>query len=102
MGDPMPFFDNRVEIGNPGHLLFDKSKFGRLSVARNPKIFDTFYRLGIMEKIGSGIARMPEAMAERGIKIALIERNFLLQTLLYNILSFYKKTCTRNPAGRYD
>ena len=62
-------YDNRVEIINPGHLLFDKSKFGKLSVARNPIIFDAFYRLGIAEKIGSGIARMREAMTERGIVV---------------------------------
>lgn len=39
-------YDNRVEIINPGRLLFAKSKFGKLSVARNPIIFDAFYRLG--------------------------------------------------------
>ena len=31
-------YDNRVEISNPSRLLFDKSKFGKLSVARNPII----------------------------------------------------------------
>ncbi len=61
--------NNRVEIINHGHLFFDKSKFGKLSVARNPIIFDAFYRLGITEKIGSGIARTREAMIERGIEI---------------------------------
>jgi len=70
-----------VEIINPGRLFFDKSKFGKLSVARNPIIFDAFYRLGITEKIGSGIARMREAMAGRGIKIAFDTEDFFIATL---------------------
>ena len=74
-------YDNRVEIINPGRLLFDKSKFGKLSVARNPIIFDAFYRLGITEKIGSGIARMREAMAERGIEITFDTEDFFIATL---------------------
>ena len=70
-----------MEIINPGRLLFDKSKFGKLSVARNPIIFDAFYRLGITEKIGSGINRMREAMTERGIKIAFDTEDFFIVTL---------------------
>jgi ATP-dependent DNA helicase RecG len=70
-----------VEISNPGSLLFDKSKFGKLSVARNPIKFDAFYRLGITEKIGSGINRMREAMNERGIKIAFDTDDFFIVTL---------------------
>jgi len=81
MGILVEIYDNCVEIINPGRLLFDKSKFGKLSVARNPIIFDAFYRLGITEKIGSGIARMREAMAERGIEIAFDTGDFFIVTL---------------------
>ena len=49
-------------------------------MARNPIIFDAFYRLGITEKIGSGITRMHEARAERGIKIALDIEEFFIAT----------------------
>ena len=62
-------FDNRVEISNPGELLFDKARFGRTSIARNPVIFDLFYRLGLIEKIGSGINRIRDAIAERGLNV---------------------------------
>ena len=55
-------YDDSVEITNPGRFLFDSSKFGKLSVARNPILFDAFHRLGITEKIGSGINRMRQAM----------------------------------------
>ncbi len=40
-----------------------------------------FYRLGITEKIGSGIARMREAMAERGIEITFDTEDFFIVTL---------------------
>jgi len=74
-------YDDRVEITNPGRLLFDSSKFGKLSVARNPILFDAFHRLGITEKIGSGINRMRETMAERGIEIAFDTGDFFIVTL---------------------
>jgi len=74
-------YDDSVEITNPGRFLFDSSKFGKLSVARNPIIFDAFYRLGITEKIGSGIARMREAMAERDIEITFYTEDFFIATL---------------------
>jgi len=74
-------YDDRVEIINPGRLLFDSSKFGKLSVARNPILFDAFHRLGITEKIGSGITRMQDAMAERGIKITFDTGDFFIVTL---------------------
>jgi len=38
-------YDGRVEIINPGRLLFDSSKFEKLNVARNPILFDAFHRL---------------------------------------------------------
>ncbi len=62
-------FDNRVEISNPGELLFDKARFGRTSITRNPVIFDLFYQLGLIEKIGSGINRIRDAIAERGLNV---------------------------------
>ncbi|MDD5723893.1 MAG: ATP-binding protein [Syntrophales bacterium] len=66
---------------NPGRLLFDSSKFGKLSVARNPILFDAFHRLGITEKIGSGIGRMREAMAERNIEVEFDTGDFFIVTL---------------------
>ena len=38
-------------------------------MARNPILFDAFHKLGITEKIGSGINRMRDAMAARNIEI---------------------------------
>ena len=62
-------FDDRVEISNPGELLFDKKDLGRRSVARNPVIFDVFHRLGLIEKVGSGIGRILNQTHERGVEV---------------------------------
>ena len=51
-------FDNRIEITNKGELLFDKNKLGKISFSRNPLLFDIFYRIGLIEKVGSGINRI--------------------------------------------
>ena len=74
-------YDVCVEMTNPGQLLFDSSKFGKISVARNPILFDAFHRLGITEKIGSGINRMRETMAERNIEIEFDTGVFFIVTL---------------------
>ncbi|MCD4698481.1 MAG: HTH domain-containing protein [Bacteroidales bacterium] len=59
-------FDNRVEISNPGGLVsaIPKSQFGQKSFTRNPLIFGLFQRMGMVEKIGSGIGRMRNLMKE--------------------------------------
>ena len=62
-------FDDRLEISNPGELLFDLSKLGRASIARNPIVFDIFNRLGLVEKVGSGISRIKNSMGERGLNV---------------------------------
>lgn len=53
-------FSDRIEISNPGWLLFDEKDFGNISIARNPIIADIAHRLGYVERIGSGIKRIRE------------------------------------------
>jgi ATP-dependent DNA helicase RecG len=55
-------FSDRVEISNPGGLLFDEKDFGKISFSRNPILVDLVLRLGIVEKVGSGITRVREAL----------------------------------------
>ena len=38
-------FRNRVDITNKGALLFSKKYFGKISVPRNPVLFDLFHRI---------------------------------------------------------
>ena len=62
-------FDDRVEIVNKGKLLFNIEKLGTISFPRNPLIFDIFYRLKLIEKVGSGINRIKKMVAERKMSV---------------------------------
>ena len=70
-------YDNRVEITNPGGLIstIPANEFGTRSFSRNPLVFGLFNRMDLVEKIGSGINRMREAM----LKENLPEPHFNLQ-----------------------
>jgi len=60
---------DKVEIVNPGKLLFPKKEFGKVSARRNPILVDLIYRLGFVEKAGSGIKRIKRLMREYDFKI---------------------------------
>ncbi|MFH1209941.1 MAG: helix-turn-helix domain-containing protein [archaeon] len=62
-------FDNRVEISNPGGLIsmIKKEEFGKKSISRNPLLFSLFKSADLVEKIGSGIGRMRNAMRNAGL-----------------------------------
>ncbi|MCK5319785.1 transcriptional regulator, partial [Candidatus Parcubacteria bacterium] len=68
-------FDDRMEIYNPGGLPKGLSikDFGKKCVRRNPLIADLLHRTGYVEKAGTGMFRMEEAMKERGLSMPKIE-----------------------------
>lgn len=55
-------YEDRIEINSPGGLPTGISKeeylYGNISVLRNPIIAGIFYRLNVIEKFGTGIARI--------------------------------------------
>lgn len=57
-------FADRIEIVSPGSLPYGMSeeefRDGRLSLPRNPKVADIFFRLRIVEKLATGIRRIKE------------------------------------------
>lgn len=57
---------DKVEITNPGGLPpgLTVQDLGTRAVPRNRLIADLFYRMGYVERLGSGIHRMRQAMAE--------------------------------------
>ncbi len=61
---------NRVEIASPGGLPYGISEReylnGQVSVLRNPIIGNAFFRLGYIEKFGTGINRIKEAYRGQG------------------------------------
>jgi len=60
---------DRVEVSNPGGLPpgLDPRHFGSVSVHRNELIADLLHRLGVGERVGSGIARMRQSMRAAGL-----------------------------------
>ena len=69
-------FDNRVEIYNKGKLLFDKKELGKISISRNPILFDIFHRIGLIEKIGSGINRIKKLIKDKESKVSFETNGF--------------------------
>ena len=63
-------FDDRIEISSPGGLVkgLNPIDFGKKSVLRNPNIANIFQRIGYIEKMGTGIARMQLLIKEAGIQ----------------------------------
>ena len=75
-------YDDRVEIINPGGLPagMEKKDFGKISVRRNERIADLFFRMDKVELAGTGIRRMREAMTAAGLPPPKIR-----QTTFFNI-----------------
>ena len=62
-------FPDRVEVSSPGGLPAGLSEeeylTGRVSVLRNPVLADVFFRLGLIEKFGTGVLRIKEAYTDK-------------------------------------
>jgi len=61
-------FDDRIEISNPGGLPsgLTRKSFGTKSVVRNPVLASLLHRAGYIEKIGTGIKRIENAVKKHG------------------------------------
>ena len=61
-------FSDRVVISNPGGLPsgLAPEEFGTKSVARNPLIASLLHRIDYIEKMGTGISRIHQTVAEHG------------------------------------
>lgn len=60
---------DKVDISNPGGLVhgLTKEDFGKRSMPRNPLLMDLFMRIEKVEKAGTGIKRIRDAMKEYGL-----------------------------------
>ncbi|MCF7740578.1 MAG: putative DNA binding domain-containing protein [Candidatus Marinimicrobia bacterium] len=74
-------YHNRVEISNPGNLLFDKKYLGKKSVPRNPIMMDLLLRADYVERIGSGIKRIEQAMDSYNLDFDIDADEFFVVTL---------------------
>ena len=77
-------YDDRLEISNPGGLLpIVVRNFGHMSKSRNPKVFELFTRMDLVEKVGSGIPRMADLMKEAGLPAPEYRTEGFFTTVLY-------------------
>jgi len=76
-------YDDFIEITNPGGLFgITKDQLGKICARRNERIADLFKMVGLVEKAGTGIQRMKNAMMKSGLKEPKIEasENFFMIT----------------------
>lgn len=84
-------YDDRLEIANPGGLLSIVAKnFGHMSKSRNPKIFELFTRMDLVEKAGSGIPRIADLMKEENLPAPEYRNEGYFTTILYKASSTTK------------
>ncbi len=62
-------FKNKLTISNPGGLVkgLREEDFGKVSRTRNQLVADLLLRAGYVEKMGTGILRIKEAMRKAGL-----------------------------------
>ena len=79
-------YGNRVEIISPGGLPagMKEEDIGLKSIPRNPLLFSMFYRMDLVEQIGSGIKRMRQLCRDYGVQepVLRIEDNWV--TIIFN------------------
>jgi ATP-dependent DNA helicase RecG len=84
-------FDDRIEITNPGGLVFGQTLQRALSgssIIRNSVIAHTFRELKLIERWGSGLQRIIDACAQRGLEQPKFEeRATEFRVTLYNAKS---------------
>ncbi|MBU1204158.1 MAG: hypothetical protein KKG60_03775 [Nanoarchaeota archaeon] len=85
-------FSNRVEITNPGGLVkgITKKDLGKKSLSRNNLLFGLLQRMGLVEKVGSGIKRMEQSMGS--YKLGL---KFNITSDWFNICFMRAKSITK-------
>ncbi len=61
----LEIYPDRIEISNPGSLLFNINDFGKTSLSRNPLLVDMVHRLRFVERVGSGISRVKDLLRDK-------------------------------------
>ncbi|MCK4269693.1 MAG: winged helix-turn-helix transcriptional regulator [Methanogenium sp.] len=78
-------FSDRVEITNPGGMVngLTIEDLGRRSLSGNPLLCGLMQRVELIEKVGSGIARMRNAMESYGLKSPVFDINENWFTIIF-------------------
>jgi len=78
-------FSDRVEIANPGGLPpgMSYADLGKKSMPRNFLLFGLMQRMGLVEKVGTGILRMNHAMKEYNLEKPVMEADENWFTIIF-------------------
>ncbi|MCT4617862.1 MAG: hypothetical protein N4A62_00480 [Marinisporobacter sp.] len=89
-------FDNRVEIVSPGGLPVGISEEeyldGKISIPRNKVISDIFLRIGIIERLATGIRRIKEYYKDSPVNPSFEISENTIKVILPNINSNSRET----------
>lgn len=93
-------FDDRVEIISPGGLPIGITEEeyidGRVSIPRNRIISDVFLRLGIIERLATGIRRIREYYRNSGVNPEFLIAQNSIKVILPKVNSIVESTETIN------
>jgi ATP-dependent DNA helicase RecG len=80
-------FDDRVDVVSPGGVCkgITPENFGSVTITRNPIIASMFFRIGYIEQMGTGIAKMRDAARKANVAAPVFEFD-----------GFFKVTFKRN------
>ena len=103
-------FDDRIEVFNPGSLLFGLTEeriIAGASLRRNPKLADLLFKAGYVENWGTGIPRMRGAMQAHGLAMPKFELTgdwfkVILQGPLGNFLDVVKNPTKRTSLAQFN
>ena len=89
-------FADRVEIYNPGGLPsgLDPKEFGTKSVPRNLLVADMLHRVNYIERAGTGISRIRQALSKHKKKV-LLDIQYDKSSMFYSVV-FRKKGLVEN------
>lgn len=94
-------YDDRVEITNPGVFPeAQKKDFGKVSVRRNERIADLFFRMDKVERAGTGIRRMKEAMYSAGLSAPRIKQTSFYTIIFQRPIERHEKKVGEKVGGR--
>ncbi|MEO8172580.1 MAG: helix-turn-helix domain-containing protein [Sediminibacterium sp.] len=83
-------YDNRVIISNPGGLVnsIPREEFGTRSFSRNPLVFGLMQRMQMVEKIGSGIERIRDAMQDADLTAPVFQMSGFFTVTFFRPVDF--------------
>lgn len=94
-------FPDRLQITSPGGMPkgLKKADLGKYSLSRNPLIAELLFRVGLVEKLGTGINRIQAALSEAKLQPASFKIDTFFSVKMERALVQQSKSETGGPIG---